>query len=808
MVMLSVVLITGCGGGGETGHWLPNSDTIAPTVTNTIHANGATDVPINTRVGAVFSEEMDPATITSSTFTLRETVSGAAVAGTVSYTGVTSIFIPASNLANSTNYTVTVKGGSNGAKDLAGNPLASDFVIRWTTSASLDTTAPTVTNTIPVNGATGVPINIKVGATFSEWMDPLTITSVTFKVKETVAGTTVAGTLSYTGVNVVFIPLNSLANSRGYTVTIKGGASGAKDLAGNPLASDYVWSWTTGAALDTTAPTVTATVHANGATGVPINTKSGATFSKVMDPGTITNLTYTMKETIAGTAVPGILSYSGVNAVFIPLSNLINNTRYTLTVKGGASGVKDLAGNALASDYVWSWTTSAAIDAIKPRVISTTPSNVTGVLTNTKVTPLFSEAMDPLTITTETFTLTAALTAVPGTVTYSGRSAVFSPATLLQPSTTYTATITTGAKDLAGNQLAGNQAPLPAASNYVWSFTTALLPDTIAPTVTLTKPVHLATGVALNSSVNATFSKEMDPLTINNLGFTVSGKTGLVSYDPLTKIATFKPSSNLAGSTTYTATITGAQDLAGNALVSGLVPNPWTFTTGTLLAPGAVALGRAGTFGIMATASTSSTGATMINGDVALNPGTSQAIPVAQVNGTIHVKDQVAIDAQTDLTAAFIWAMAQPSDATTPTTNLGAWIGPPGNTLPLGSLPPGVYTSGSSMSVNTPLTLDAGGNVDAVWIFQMGSSLTTVVGGTPATGGNIILTNGAQAKNVFWVVGSSAVIGINTTFNGSILASADITGQTGATIYGRLFAGESGAGAIVLDSNTVNVPDP
>jgi hypothetical protein len=130
-----------------------------------------------------------------------------------------------------------------------------------------------------------------------------------------------------------------------------------------------------------------------------------------------------------------------------------------------------------------------------------------------------------------------------------------------------------------------------------------------------------------------------------------------------------------------------------------------------------------------------------------------------------------------------------------------------GADFPLG-MAPGVYWSASTMLINTPLTLDAGGNADAVWIFQIGSSLTTFVGGTPATGGNVLLANGAQAKNVFFVPVAAATIGVDTIFNGSILAGGDVTGETRAVINGRLLAGESGAGVIDLDTNTVNVPAP
>ena len=102
---------------------------------------------------------MNPLTITNANFTLTATASGAAVPGVVSYTGVSAVFTPSSNLAPSTNYTVTVKGGAGGVADLAGNVMLSNFTISWTTAAAADTTPPTVTGTIPVNGQTNVPIN-------------------------------------------------------------------------------------------------------------------------------------------------------------------------------------------------------------------------------------------------------------------------------------------------------------------------------------------------------------------------------------------------------------------------------------------------------------------------------------------------------------------------------------------------------------------------------------------------------------------------------------------------------------------------
>ena len=321
-----------------------------------------------------------------------------------------------------------------------------------------DTTAPTVSSTNPANAATGVALNQQVAATFSEAMDSLTITTATFTLLQ--GSTPVSGAVAYAGVTATFTPASNLTASTTYTATI---TTVAKDLAGNALAVNKVWSFTTGTAPDTTAPTVSSTNPANAATGVALNQQVAATFSEAMDSLTITTATFTLLQ--GSTPVSGAVAYAGVTATFTPASSLAASTEYTATITTGA---KDLAGNALASNKVWSFTTGTAPDTTAPTVSSTNPANAaTGVALNQQVAATFSEAMDSLTITTATFTLLQGTTPVSGAVAYAGVTATFTPASSLAASTEYTATITTGAKDLAGNALA---------SNKVWSFTTGTAP--------------------------------------------------------------------------------------------------------------------------------------------------------------------------------------------------------------------------------------------------------------------------------------------------------------------------------------------
>ena len=445
-------------------------------------------------------------------------------------------------------------------------------------------------------------------------------------------------------------------------------------------------------------------------------------------------------------------------------------------------------------------------DPTRPRVTFTVPaSGVTAVPTNRKITATFSEDMALASIPAA-FTLTCATPCVSPTgnnVSYlaSSRTATLTPGSAMATNTLYTATITTAATDLAGNALAGNPAAPTLASNYVWTFTTGAGPDSTAPTITSTIPVDAASGVVVDRPVKAIFSEPMDAATFTATSFTLQQSgiaatiAGTVTYDAPTQQASFKPTSALTPNTIYIATVTNSvQDLAGLALVAGGVPNPWTFTTGSGLATGATALGSAGSFGIMATAAITNVGNSIINGDVSLDPGTSMTgFPPGTVNGEIHINDTVSAQARNDLLTAYNTAKSKPPGTT---IAAGADLG----ALYPSGIPPGTYTSGSTMLVSTPLTLDAGGNTNAVWTFQIGSSLTTSA--------NVSLLNGAQAKNVFWVPTSDATIGVGTTFHGTIVSGRDVTAVTGATINGRILAGAITDGTIALQSSTVNVPAP
>lgn len=491
-------------------------------------------------------------------------------------------------------------------------------------------------------------------------------------------------------------------------------------------------------------------------------------------------------------------------------------------------------------------------DTTRPTVTLTVPAaGATNVATNTAISATFSEDMAPATITAAgTFTVTGpGATAVAGTVAYAvgSRTATFTPAAVLPFATLFTATITTAATDLAGNALAGNQPPpAPAASNYVWTFTTGASGDTTPPTVTIVNPAAGATAVCLQQSVNATFDEAMDPATITTATFTlqVTGPPlgpvlgGVVSYDAPSRVATLDPTSDLLANTQYTATVTtGARDLAGNALAVNQV---WIFTSGAAACsapPPIVNLGNAAQFGNLGgTAGTTNTGLlTVVNGDLGSTATATSAVTgfhdaadtytetpanSGSVNGTMYtctnsttgptsaapnpVYCSVATQARNDAQTAYNDLAGLPSGgcAIPCAANLGGV-----------TLFPGVYTapSGSFQIIGGDLTLDAQGDANASWVFQMASTLT--VGGPGAAfPQSVILINGAQAKNVFWQVGSSATINAagGGTMVGTIIASAGISFSTVGNVTIVTLNGRAiGLNASVTFTNTVvNVPAP
>ena len=566
------------------------------------------------------------------------------------------------------------------------------------------------------------------------------------------------------------------------------------------------------------APTVIATSPAASTQvvmNVAANARVSATFSKPMAAATLTATSFTL-ACPAGTPVVAVVGYDATSrmATLIPTVALPPSTLCVATVTTAA---QDTTGIALTSNFVWSFMTAALADTSRPTVVLTVPAaGAVNVPTNTGITATFSEAMAPATISATTFTVTNTTlgTPVAGSVSYSvgARTATFTPSTpaTLAVNSAFTATITSAATDVAGNGLAGNSAVVPNAGNHVWTFATGATGDTVAPTVLTVSPANGSADVCLTRSVSATFSEPMDASTITaaTLRVTDAGVAvpGTVSYDASSRVASFVASAatGFAASRTFVVTVVsgsaGVKDLAGNALAADRVSD---FSTGTQPCAAAVNLRSAASFGAFGgSAGVTNQGInTVVNGNLgstaactlitglhdAANVYTETTLNVGGVNGSIYCGPPAP-----GTTTTLAIATQARADAQTAYTALAAL--PPGSDPGAGQLgglvlPPAVYTAaGGTFAITTgDLTLDARGDPNAVWVFQSAAALTV---GQSATPRRVFLVNGAQARNVFWQVGSAARIEDRSSMVGTIIAPAGVTistaGQTAqTTLIGR-----------------------
>jgi hypothetical protein len=459
-----------------------------------------------------------------------------------------------------------------------------------------------------------------------------------------------------------------------------------------------------------------------------------------------------------------------------------------------------------------------------PRITLTTPAKlvpiVTDVATNLQLTAQFSRDMLASSLNASSFTVACpAGTPITGTVTYDviNRLAILQHTNAFPVSTTCEAKISTAATDTAGVALA---------KDYVWRFTTGNAADTTAPTIIANSPPTVGPAVCLGKNVSVTFSEAMDPSTITAANFYISDSNsarlaGTLSYDTQSKTATFAATNppGFAPSTVYTSHVTtGVKDLAGVALAS---ISEISFTTGTQAcgAVETVALGTIASYGAFGGgAGTTNSGVnTVVNGDLgttaactlftgfhdASNVYTETTLNIGEVTGDIYCgppapgttqKLAIATQAAADALTAYNALAAKTPTTTLDTGELG------GRTLAPATYKP----AASTLLLSTgDLTLNAAGDANALWVFQIPTSLTI---GLVATPRRVFLINGAQAKNVYWQVGSAARIENGSTMVGTIIASAGVTISTaGQTVQTTLNGRAIGLNASVTMVNTTIV---
>lgn len=397
----------------------PTSDTTPPTISTRVPASGATGVAPTSAVTVTFNEALDPATVSSTTFELRN-ASNALVASTVSYAAAsfTATITPSAALAASSSYTVTVRGGTTDprVKDVAGNALAANS--SWSFTTGTGTSSIWSASQTPPAGSTDVdPTSVELGTRFRANVDGQ-ITAIRFYKHAQNTGThignlwTASGSLlsaaTFSGETAsgwqqvqLPAPISITANSwyvvsyhtNAGTYTGQDGMFASSGITNGPLyaardgeagpngvykygasstfpdetyGSEGYWVdvvFVAGSSgPDTTAPTVAARTPTAGATGVSVSTSVTATFSEALNASTVSTSTFELRNA-SNVLVPAAVSYNAatLTATLTPNSALALNSTYNVTLRGGATDprVKDVAGNALAANVTWSFTTVA-----------------------------------------------------------------------------------------------------------------------------------------------------------------------------------------------------------------------------------------------------------------------------------------------------------------------------------------------------------------------------------------------------------------------------------------------------------------
>jgi hypothetical protein len=318
--------------------------------------------------------------------------------------------------------------------------------------------------------------------------------------------------------------------------------------------------------------------------------------------------------------------------------------------------------------------------------------------------------------------------------------------------------------------------------------TRGIIAQLTPPTIVEETPPDASTDRSIATKPSAQFDSPMDAATLTTATFLLKeGSTpisGAVTFDVVTNTATFSPTGLLGRLVTYTATITtGAMDLRNTGLAADYV---WTFTTAEF-SDRPVDLGSAGAYSVLSSAALTNTGMTSVSGKAGSGTGITGFPPGATSTPPVHSADADAIAALADLGTAYFDAMGR-----MPVVGNGL-TGDIGGT----TMTPGLYTAAAALLISGDLTLDAQNDTAAIFIIQIGTTLTT------GASARVLLINGATAANVYWQVGTSATLGINSTFQGTLMADQSVTLATNAMVVGRVLAR---AAAVTMDANTITGP--
>ncbi len=634
------------------GFTVQTCTTTAPTVFSTNPVAGATSVPLNATVQVQFTAPINRTALDATDFVLSDPATGQYVPATVSLDASGRIMTLTPSALLAVGHTYYIQFGSLGGtvlQDTCGNSIATPYLYTYpfTTQFGTQTAGPALVANSPVSGDTNDPLNTNVVLQFSTPINPLTQpTGVTVAA----GATTIPGTYTFSPdyTQITFVPGSTLSSNTTYTVTL---TSALQDQAGNALTDPGSFTFKTGTANVTTNGSVIATNPYANETGVGTNVTPTVYFNTIVDPLTInsSDLILTNQNTGHVVIAAATVAANRLSATLTPAQLLQPNTSYYLQLVYSSNcnyGPCDLAGNYISSSNTYFTTGNGTVTTAPTEAIISPPNNSAGVPVNTQITAIANNQINPQTVNSSSLTVKAGTTVIPGVVNlsntdYETLTFTLPPTTKLAPSTVYTVTAS-GFQDVDGNAVATATSTFTTASSNT-SVTGSFGYNSVTP-------VSGTAGVSNTAQIVITFSRNINPATVNNILVQDTSNASLAvsgAWAVNGAIATFTPSSPYpANAVIQVTTQYLVQDLAGNLDNAGVVT---TFTVGgtstttpltvTSITPnnGMTGVGRNATISITFSASVNSS---TVNGNsVELFNGTtnlgSPAITISADNRTI-----------------------------------------------------------------------------------------------------------------------------------------------------------------------------
>ncbi len=542
-----------------------STDTTATTVSTINPSNTQTGVPLNAQITAVMSDDIDPTTVGNSSITLKQGSTNIPGTVTLANDGVTLTFVPTAALTASKVYNVSV----GGFKDTEGNTVTTSSTTFTTGAATY--TSFTVVSTSPANGDTGVSVTSPVTFTMNNLINAASVNPNTVFVSANNGNEVVAGTYSVNNAAVTFTPLASTPYPANTQMAVA--VCGLTDEAGNSDCEGF--SFTTANTVDHTAPTV-AISPANGTTNVGLNTQIVLTFSKSINPSTITtNNTVSLFSGDTSINYGYTISADNRTVVLNPGGTAFTSGA-TVTIEL-TSGIQDLSGNALANTSS-QFTLTTALPNTAPFVETMRPgSGATNVPANTVITLFTSAAMNPASIA-------GALHVTDNGVIVSGTTQLFSNAQAIE----FTPSNAFNPGDLVqvfldSTALSADNVPL---SSFPGQFTVAGSPTNTAASAQAVNPLNGVINVPLNTIIQVQYDQALAASTINssnvtlydnNAGIYLTPTLSLVGNGQVINIA---PTSNLTAGDYYSVGISSGVTNTDGLAVNAFNPN---FTAGTVV---------------------------------------------------------------------------------------------------------------------------------------------------------------------------------------------------------------------------------